>query len=82
LPNNRLLKILRDFSVVCLNSPKALREGGWLEPHALIVIEEAAEADVALPEGFVLREARRFGDRQLIFCQRAIRRQRHDERKV
>ncbi len=47
---------------------KALREGGWLEPQALIVIEEAAEAEVALPEGFILREARRFGDTQLIFA--------------
>jgi len=47
---------------------KALRDGGWLQPHALIVIEEAAEAEVALPEGFILREARRFGDTQLIFA--------------
>jgi 16S rRNA (guanine966-N2)-methyltransferase len=47
---------------------KALREGGWLAPDALVVIEEAAEANVALPEGFSLREARRFGDTQLIFA--------------
>jgi 16S rRNA (guanine966-N2)-methyltransferase len=47
---------------------KALRDGGWLEPDALVVIEEAAEANVALPEGFSLREARRFGDTQLIFA--------------
>jgi 16S rRNA (guanine966-N2)-methyltransferase len=47
---------------------KALRDGGWLESQALIVIEEAAEAEVALPEGFSLREARRFGDTQLIFA--------------
>ncbi len=39
-----------------------------LSRDALVVIEEAAEADVALPEGFSLREARRFGDTQLIFA--------------
>jgi 16S rRNA (guanine966-N2)-methyltransferase len=47
---------------------KALRDGGWLEPNALIVIEEGAEAVAPLPEGFILREARRFGDTQLIFA--------------
>jgi 16S rRNA (guanine966-N2)-methyltransferase len=46
----------------------ALRDGGWLERDALMIIEEAAQIDVALPEGFALREARRFGDAQLIFA--------------
>ncbi len=46
----------------------SLREGGWLEPNALVVIEETVEAEVALPQGFFLHEARRFGDTQLIFA--------------
>jgi 16S rRNA (guanine966-N2)-methyltransferase len=46
----------------------ALRDGGWLKDNALIVIEEAAKAAVALPQGFALREARRFGDTQLVFA--------------
>jgi 16S rRNA (guanine966-N2)-methyltransferase len=32
---------------------KALRDGGWLDKHALVVIEERAGADMNLPEGFV-----------------------------
>ncbi len=49
----------------------ALRDGGWLVGDALVVIEEAAQTDVALPHGFTLREARRFGDTQLIFADAA-----------
>lgn len=45
----------------------ALRDGGWLEKDALILIEETAHGEVALPQGFVLREARRFGDAQILF---------------
>jgi 16S rRNA (guanine966-N2)-methyltransferase len=49
----------------------SLRDGGWLERGALIIIEEAAQIDVALPEGFALCEARRFGDARLIFARAA-----------
>ena len=49
----------------------ALRDGGWLERDALVIIEEAAQIDMALPEGFTLREGRRFGDAQLIFARAA-----------
>jgi 16S rRNA (guanine966-N2)-methyltransferase len=47
---------------------QALRDGGWLDNGALVVIEEHAGADVALPEGFVVRETRRFGDTQAVFA--------------
>jgi 16S rRNA (guanine966-N2)-methyltransferase len=46
----------------------ALRDGGWLEANAMIAIEEAAQADVALPDGFAMKETRRFGDTQLLFA--------------
>jgi 16S rRNA (guanine966-N2)-methyltransferase len=47
---------------------KALRDGGWLGGGALAVIEERAGAEFALPDGFVLREARRFGVTQVVFA--------------
>jgi 16S rRNA (guanine966-N2)-methyltransferase len=43
----------------------ALRDGDWLGKDALAVIEERAGAEVALPDGFVLRETRRFGTTQI-----------------
>lgn len=46
----------------------ALRDGGWLDENALIVIEEHAAADVGLPPGFVLCEARRFGTAQIVIA--------------
>lgn len=42
------------------------REGGWLSENALIVLEEAADAEVALPEGFELLERREYGETQVL----------------
>lgn len=36
--------------------------GGWLTPGALAVIEEAADAPIALPAGFAELERRTYGD--------------------
>ena len=47
---------------------KAVRDGGWLRKDALVVIEERAGAEVALPDGYVLRETRRFGVTQVVFA--------------
>ncbi|MBN8941597.1 MAG: 16S rRNA (guanine(966)-N(2))-methyltransferase RsmD [Rhizobiales bacterium] len=47
------------------------RDGGWLKPAALVVVEEAAEAAVSLPEGFALEERRAAGDTQLLIARRA-----------
>jgi 16S rRNA (guanine966-N2)-methyltransferase len=65
------------FSLVFLDPPygqglaeKALasaRAGGWLAPNALIVVEEAAKADFAAPEGFAALERRRYDDTEFIF---------------
>lgn len=46
----------------------ALRDGSWLKPQALIVIEEAAAADSGLPEGFCLLQSRNYGDTKLVFA--------------
>lgn len=42
------------------------RDGGWLGPGALIVLEEAADAELALPEGFVELERRAYGETQVL----------------
>jgi 16S rRNA (guanine966-N2)-methyltransferase len=47
------------------------RAGGWLTPAALIVVEEAASAAFAAPEGFDELERRRYDDTALIvLCHR------------
>lgn len=66
------------FNLVFLDPPynkgfvapalKALRDGGWLDKHALVVIEESAGASLDLPEGFVSLETRRFADTQAVFA--------------
>jgi 16S rRNA (guanine966-N2)-methyltransferase len=65
------------FSLVFLDPPygkglaeKALasaRDGGWLKPNALIVVEEAADAAFKPPEGFNELERRAYDDTELIF---------------
>jgi 16S rRNA (guanine966-N2)-methyltransferase len=46
----------------------AARDGGWLAPDALIVVEETAKSDFAAPEGFSELERRAYDDTELIFC--------------
>jgi 16S rRNA (guanine966-N2)-methyltransferase len=67
---------LEPFSLVFLDPPygRALAEqtlasaraGGWLTPEALVVVEEAAKANFAAPDGFVERERRRYDDTEII----------------
>ncbi len=45
----------------------AARDGGWLEPGALVVLEEAAGASVTIPDGFNLEDERKAGDSVLRF---------------
>jgi 16S rRNA (guanine966-N2)-methyltransferase len=68
---------LEPFSLVFLDPPygkglaeKALasaRDGGWLKPDALIVVEEAADAGFKPPEGFEELDRRTYDDTELIF---------------
>lgn len=72
---------LEPFSLVFLDPPygkglaeKALasaREGGWLAPGALIVVEEAADAGFTAPEGFEELERRDYDDTELVFLRSA-----------
>jgi len=45
----------------------ALKDGGWLAPEALIVLEESADAALTLPDGFSLLEQRAYGVAQILF---------------
>ncbi len=49
----------------------ALRDGGWLEPAATLVLEEAADAVIDLPAGFRELERRPFGDTMIVFLKPA-----------
>lgn len=72
---------LAPFSLGFLDPPygqglaaKALasaRAGGWFTPGALIVVEEAAKAQFAAPEGFTELERRRYDDSELVFLRAA-----------
>ncbi|HEY0353489.1 MAG TPA: 16S rRNA (guanine(966)-N(2))-methyltransferase RsmD [Enterovirga sp.] len=42
-------------------------EGGWLEPGALVVVEEDAAAELSWPAGFEEIERRTYGDTQVAF---------------
>ncbi len=68
---------LEPFDLVFLDPPygkglaeKALasaRDGGWLKPQALIVVEEAADAGFVAPEGFEELERRTYDDTEFVF---------------
>ena len=68
---------LDPFSLVFLDPPygkglaeKSLisaRDGGWLTPEALLVVEEAANAGFKAPDGLVELERRRYDDTEFIF---------------
>lgn len=45
----------------------SLRDGNWLSPGAVLVLEEAVSADVTIPAGFATVERRDSGDTQLLF---------------
>jgi 16S rRNA (guanine966-N2)-methyltransferase len=45
----------------------AARTGGWLAPEAIVVVEEATDANFTAPEGFEEIERRSYDDTQIIF---------------
>lgn len=47
---------------------RALIEGGWLTPHAIVIIEESAKAKVDLPPSLTCEDKRRYGDTQFLFA--------------
>jgi 16S rRNA (guanine966-N2)-methyltransferase len=65
------------FSLVFLDPPYAmgladralasLRDGGWLAPGALLIVEEAKAAAFTAPGGFEELERRAYDDTELVF---------------
>jgi 16S rRNA (guanine966-N2)-methyltransferase len=49
----------------------SLHEGCWLRPGSLVVVEEAAEVKLAIPEGFDVLESRRYSDTQITILRAA-----------
>ena len=68
---------LDPFSLIFLDPPygqglaeKSLvsaRDGGWLMPEALLVVEEAVDAGFKAPDGFTELERRRYDDTEFSF---------------
>src|SRR6202140_5534014 len=67
---------MEPFSLVFLDPPYrlklaekalvSLREGGWLTPRGLLVVEEAKAAEFAPPEGFEELERRVYDDTEFV----------------
>jgi 16S rRNA (guanine966-N2)-methyltransferase len=65
------------FSLVFLDPPygkglgeqalASLREGGWLTPAALLIVEEAKAAGFVTPQGFEELERRAYDDTEFVF---------------
>jgi 16S rRNA (guanine966-N2)-methyltransferase len=70
---------MEPFSLVFLDPPygkglaekalASLRDGGWLKPNALLVVEEAKAAAFAAPEGYEELERRVYDDTEFVFLQ-------------
>lgn len=70
---------MEPFSLVFLDPPygkglaekalASLREGGWLKPNALLVVEEAKAAAFAAPDGYQELERRAYDDTEFVFLQ-------------
>ena len=69
------------FSLVFLDPPYAkklaekalasLRDGGWLTPRALLVVEEAKAAEFTAPDGFEELERRVYDDTEFVMLRAA-----------
>src|SRR5690242_17693349 len=68
---------MEPFSLVFLDPPygrglagkalASLRDGGWLTPGALVVVEEATSAAFTAPDGFAELERRAYDDTEFVF---------------
>ena len=48
----------------------SLRDGNWLVPGALVVVEEAVAAKVAAPDGYEELERRAYDDTEFVVMRR------------
>ncbi len=68
---------LAPFDLVLLDPPygqglgeralEAARDGGWIAKRGIAVLEERAEAEIAVPHSFEELDRRSYGDTQLLF---------------
>ena len=49
----------------------SLRDGGWLAPDALVIVEEAADAGLVVPQGYAEIERRRYDDTEFMFLRKS-----------
>ena len=71
---------IEPFSLVFLDPPycmnlaekalASLRDGGWLAPSAIAVVEEAKAAEFGPPQGFEQLERRVYDDTELVFLRK------------
>ena len=45
----------------------SLRDGGWLTPGALVVVEETRSAAIAAPDGYAELDRRAYDDTEFVF---------------
>jgi 16S rRNA (guanine966-N2)-methyltransferase len=74
---------MEPFSLVFMDPPygkgladqalTSLREGGWLVPEALVVVEEATAAAFAAPDGYDELERRTYDDTEFVFLRPSSR---------
>jgi 16S rRNA (guanine966-N2)-methyltransferase len=72
---------MEPFSLVFLDPPyrkglaelalTSARDGGWLKPEALVIVEEAVDAKFTAPHGFEQLERREYDDTELVFLRNA-----------
>jgi 16S rRNA (guanine966-N2)-methyltransferase len=46
----------------------ALRDGGWLTPKALVIVEERADTELLVPAGYQILETRPYGETQIVIA--------------
>ena len=73
---------IEPFSLVFLDPPygkglaeqalASLRDGGWLTPQALLVVEEATAAKFAAPDGFEELERRAYDDTEFVILRLSL----------
>jgi 16S rRNA (guanine966-N2)-methyltransferase len=73
---------MEPFSLVFLDPPytkklaekalASLRDGGWLTPTALLVVEEAKAAEFVVPQGFEELERRAYDDTEFTFLRQSL----------
>jgi 16S rRNA (guanine966-N2)-methyltransferase len=50
----------------------SLHDGGWLAPEALVVVEEAADAELVAPSGYEELERRAYDDTMVVFLRAQV----------